>query len=135
MNPEFKPKFELSNKASLLERQQARMKWQPQQQQQCFFNGNDHHNDIQNMFTSGLDIVKPENWAGFGDVTYGDQFGFGYMKTQVGVDQSFVQGNSGSVSVSPKKRKAVDKSQSLQVYSIYMIFVKFLKKYICFIKF
>nr|GEU52457.1 Myc-type, basic helix-loop-helix (bHLH) domain-containing protein [Tanacetum cinerariifolium] len=129
---------ELRNDPSLLQRQQARMKWQ--QQQQSFFNGSDHA--MQNMFATsmllaqthetfsdllsghnGLDIVKPdpglmEDWAGFGD-----HLSNGYMNqnsTPLGADQSSVHGNyvsvstSVTVSVSPKKRKA-DKRQSLQV--------------------
>ncbi|PWA66931.1 Myc-type, basic helix-loop-helix (bHLH) domain-containing protein [Artemisia annua] len=131
---------ELRNDPSLLERQQARMKWQ-QQKQQSFFNASDH--TMQNMFSTsmplaqtnetftgllsghnGLDIVKPdpglmEDWAGFGD-----HLSYGYMNQNsimpLGADQSFVHGNSVSVStsvtvsVSPKKRKA-DKGQSLEV--------------------
>ncbi|XP_071691802.1 transcription factor bHLH63 [Rutidosis leptorrhynchoides] len=122
----------IRNDPSLLERQQARMKWQQQQQQQCFYNGNnDQH--LQNTYTSGLignqpvlDIVKPdpgmdEGWARFDGVAYGDQLSYGNMNQNTrlnmepsGVDQSFQQGNSSSVSVSPKKRKA-DKGQTIQV--------------------
>nr|XP_043623863.1 transcription factor bHLH63-like [Erigeron canadensis] len=144
MNTEHKPELQnvIGNDPSLLERQQARMKWQ-QQQQQCFYNGNDHH--MQNMFTISniIDIVKPdpgildEGWAGFDGVAYDDHHQLGYNNNNIGymnqnnvvnvtplgvVDQTFPRGNSASasattasVSVSPKKRKSDTKGQSLQV--------------------
>ncbi|KVH93215.1 transcription factor bHLH63-like [Cynara cardunculus var. scolymus] len=142
MNPQFKPKLHSGSTTgcdtSLLERQQARTKWQ---QNHAFFNGDDddHHHHLQNMFNSmpltqqqfsgliddhpRLDEVKPdpgmqERWPDFGGGVYGDQLGYGYMNQNTLVNQTFLQGNSGSVSVSvsPKKRKT-DEGQSLQLVS------------------
>ncbi|KAI3815153.1 hypothetical protein L1987_14809 [Smallanthus sonchifolius] len=101
MNPEF-----IESNAGV--RSQGGIKWQ---QPQSFFIENDHH--LQNMFTSGINIVKPDpgmddSWAGLDAGAYGYQLGCG--------DHMFLHGNLTSVSVSPRKRKA-DKGQTLQVVS------------------
>lgn len=114
---------------SVFERQQARMKWQ---QQQKVFNGNDHQ--VPNMLSAmqpaaqrsgliGNFAIKPDPGIenGWPDFSYDDQLGYGSgfdhmnqnthsrmtsCRPPLMADQTILQKNSSSVSLSPKKRKA-----------------------------
>ncbi|XP_024966659.1 transcription factor bHLH63-like isoform X2 [Cynara cardunculus var. scolymus] len=121
---------------SVFERQQARMKWQ--QQQQMLFNGNDHQvpNMLSAMQPSGLIgnfAIKPDPGIenGWPDFSYGDQLGYGSgfdhmnqnthsrmtsFRPPLMADQTILQKNSSSASLSPKKRKAHE-NQKLKVVS------------------